>query len=120
MAHKNPPSPLCTGGLGGLGGFSRREVCQYKDGEARRPDVDLGIYACSKVEDCTETPEVVPARTSAQAEPTSEGHGLFVAKGCTACHGQNAEGSQIAPALAGHSEAMVNRQVRNPRFLGSW
>ena len=41
---------------------------------------------------------------------------MFAAKGCAACHGQNAEGSPIAPALPGHSEEMVIRQVRNPRF----
>ena len=44
------------------------------------------------------------------------GHDLMIAKGCAACHGQNGEGSAIAPALAGHSEAQVVRQVRSPRF----
>lgn len=35
-------------------------------------------------------------------------------KGCAACHGQNAEGSAIAPALPGHTAEQVRRQVRNP------
>ena len=33
-----------------------------------------------------------------------EGRDLFAAKGCSACHGQDAEGTAIAPALAGHTE----------------
>ncbi len=44
------------------------------------------------------------------------GHDLMIAKGCAACHGQNGEGSSFAPALAGHTEAQVIRQVRSPRF----
>ena len=46
----------------------------------------------------------------------AEGRDLFIAKGCSGCHGQNAEGTAIAPALAGHTEQMVRRQVRTPRF----
>ena len=77
--------------------------------------LNIFLFACGGTPP-TETPELVPARTSAQGEPTSEGQALFVAKGCAACHGQNAEGSRIAPALPGHNEEMVKRQVRNPRF----
>ncbi len=54
--------------------------------------------------------------TTAIAESGSPGHCLFVSKGCAACHGQNAEGTSIAPALPGHNEQMVKNQVRNPRF----
>ena len=36
--------------------------------------------------------------------------------GCAGCHGKSAEGTSIAPALAGHTPAMVERQVRTPRF----
>ncbi len=65
----------------------------------------------------TNTPEPVATSIPVQAEPSrSVGQALFIAKGCAACHGQNAEGSQIAPALPGHSEETVKRQVRNPRF----
>lgn len=42
------------------------------------------------------------------------GYEVFVANNCTACHGQNAQGTDIAPALAGHSEFAVRRQVRAP------
>lgn len=54
--------------------------------------------------------------TAAKAVADSPGHSLFIAKGCAACHGQNAEGTSIAPALPGHNEQMVKNQVRNPRF----
>ena len=64
----------------------------------------------------TETAEALLKSTPVQVERLPEGQALFVVKGCAACHGQNAQGSQIAPALPGHSEVMVKRQVRNPRF----
>ncbi|PKB82212.1 MAG: hypothetical protein BZY88_04940 [SAR202 cluster bacterium Io17-Chloro-G9] len=59
--------------------------------------------------------EATLARDSASVKP-STGHDLFVSKGCAACHGQNAGGTTLAPALPGHNEEMVKRQVRNPRF----
>lgn len=42
------------------------------------------------------------------------GYEVFVANACTACHGLNAEGNDIGPALAGHSEFAIRRQVRTP------
>ena len=63
-----------------------------------------------------DTAEPIPTSPPVQAETTSEGQALVVAMGCAACHGQDLEGSQIAPALPGHSEEMVKRQVRNPRL----
>ena len=54
--------------------------------------------------------------TASASVSQSPGHDLFVSKGCAACHGQNAQGSAVAPALPGHNEEMVKRQVRNPRF----
>ena len=62
-----------------------------------------------------------PAKSTASPKATvavadTSGHSLFINKGCAACHGQNAEGTTIAPALPGHNEAMVINQVRNPRF----
>lgn len=51
-----------------------------------------------------------------KAATEATGRGFFISKGCAACHGQDAQGSEIAPAVAGHSEAVVMRQVRNPRF----
>ena len=71
---------------------------------------------------CTSSgPTPLPAATVANADhdagnQVTIGHDLMVAKGCAACHGQNGEGSAIAPSLAGHSEAQVIRQVRSPRF----
>ena len=61
--------------------------------------------------DPTPTPASKPSSTMA---PEAHGSQLFVEKGCAACHGQNAEGSGIAPALAGHTAEQVRRQLRNP------
>ena len=55
------------------------------------------------------------ANTQPVAEPAmATGQELFVAKGCSACHGQNGEGTDFAPALPGHSPAQVKRQARAP------
>ncbi|MCH8100945.1 MAG: cytochrome c [Proteobacteria bacterium] len=43
-----------------------------------------------------------------------EGKRLFLTTGCATCHGQEAAGSAIAPALAGHTAEQVRRQVRSP------
>jgi len=59
----------------------------------------------------TSTPASAPSSTLA---PEVHGTQLFSEKGCAACHGQNAEGSAIAPALPGHTAEQVRRQVRNP------
>ena len=64
----------------------------------------------------TAMPVTLPAPTSA-IKTLPVGHQLFVTKGCAACHGQNAEGSAIAPALGGHSGNQVRRQVRAPLGL---
>ena len=60
---------------------------------------------------------------SATATPTppaslssaEQGEKLYLTKGCSGCHGLRAEGSDIAPALPGHSADQVRRQVRNPQ-----
>ena len=49
-----------------------------------------------------------------EVDEHGEGRELFVAKGCNACHGDDAEGTVVAPALAGHSATAVKRQVRAP------
>jgi len=46
--------------------------------------------------------------------PMGAGHELYVQAGCGGCHGENAEGTEIGPALPGHGEAVVIRQVRTP------
>ena len=74
------------------------------------------IVGCAS-ESPTPTPTAISTLTQTP-ESTEEksGHELFISKGCAACHGQDALGSEIAPALPGHSEVIVKRQVRNPRF----
>lgn len=42
------------------------------------------------------------------------GSEVYLAAGCGACHGQNAEGTDVAPALAGHTAEQVHQQVRDP------
>src|SRR5690348_5435533 len=49
-----------------------------------------------------------------EAALIERGQEVFLTMGCTACHGQNAEGTSLAPALAGHSEFAVRRQLRAP------
>ncbi|MEE8389542.1 MAG: c-type cytochrome [Anaerolineae bacterium] len=65
----------------------------------------------------TATP-VPPTATPMLPTPTPElaedGKVLFTQKGCAACHGSNAEGAGIGPALAGHSREQVFEMVRNP------
>lgn len=53
-------------------------------------------------------------QTDTDTALTEHGYEVFIANGCTACHGQNAEGNDIGPALAGHSEFAIRRQVRTP------
>lgn len=91
--------------------------------KARRPIAILLISAFSIItagcfsEAPTLTPPATPTPTdTAVSTEETRGHEIFISKGCAACHGQNAQGSEIAPALPGHSEATVKRQVRNPRF----
>ena len=58
------------------------------------------------------TPTPTPPASLSLAE---QGQQLYLAKGCSGCHGLRAEGSDIAPALPGHSGDQVRRQVRNPQ-----
>jgi len=85
----------------------------------------LILTGCDISRDNTPTPRSVPTSTPTSepaATPTpadhpgadDEGHQLFITTGCAACHGQDAEGTSIAPGLAGHTTAMVRRQVRSP------
>ena len=60
----------------------------------------------------TESTSAAVSPTAAMAVADSPGHALFIAKGCAACHGQNAEGTSIAPALPGHNEQSANRCAR--------
>ena len=51
---------------------------------------------------------------AATLSPAEEGERLFAVKGCATCHGLAGAGSDIAPALPGHSAEQVLRQVRSP------
>jgi mono/diheme cytochrome c family protein len=58
--------------------------------------------------------EEAPALTEAERELIEAGHQVYLDSGCAACHGENAEGTDAGPALPGHTEAVVRRQVRSP------
>jgi len=70
--------------------------------------------ATSTLPSPTATTAPVPTPTSPATVIDGEGYQLYVSKGCSACHGQDTQGTQIAPALPGHSESIVRRQVRSP------
>ncbi len=55
-----------------------------------------------------------PAPAPAPVDHVAAGRQLYIDKGCAVCHGQNAEGTDIAPALPGHNVEQVMRQVRSP------
>ncbi len=65
-------------------------------------------------------PRTVVPDTMTPVPPTAtptiqeQGRKLFASKGCAVCHGQDAQGTTIAPALPGHSAAIVKRQIRAP------
>ena len=63
----------------------------------------------------TATPRAAVTPTSIAPEDSGEdGHQLFINKGCASCHGQEAQGTNIAPGLPGHTAEMIRRQVRSP------
>ena len=70
----------------------------------------LLLVACGSNATPTPTP---PASLSLP----EQGQQLYLAVGCSGCHGLDAEGSDFAPALPGHSADQVRRQVRNPQRL---
>ena len=57
--------------------------------------------------------EIEPPR-AAPAERARRGRETYLAAGCGACHGQNAEGTDVGPSLAGHTAEQVHQQVRSP------
>lgn len=52
--------------------------------------------------------------TEADPELIERGYEVFTTNGCIACHGLNGEGNDVGPALGGHSEFSIKRQVRAP------
>lgn len=83
---------------------------RYRHGLALAATVGIAalLAACGQPSPTATTP---PATT---LSPGEQGERLFAVKGCSACHGLGAEGSDIAPGLPGHSAEQVLRQVRNP------
>ncbi|MFQ5856238.1 MAG: c-type cytochrome [Anaerolineae bacterium] len=65
----------------------------------------------------THTHEETHAHEEAHPEETSAaeaGKELYAAKGCIACHGPEAQGTENGPALPVHTAEQVRRQVRQP------
>jgi len=56
----------------------------------------------------THAGEEQPAGTAAT------GREVYLNAGCSACHGLNAEGTDVGPSVAGHTAAQVHQQVRSP------
>lgn len=67
------------------------------------------VAACGSV---TQT-EAETTLASAAGDPTA-GFEAYVSVGCAACHGANGEGG-VGPALPGHTEDQILRQVRTPK-----
>ena len=66
--------------------------------------VAVGVVVSLILTGCASTPE----------DTVAVGRQLYIDKGCAVCHGQNGEGTDIAPALPGHNEEQVKRNVRSP------
>jgi len=64
----------------------------------------------------------VTTTVAGQTQPTTQppggeaptGRAVYLDAGCAACHGENAEGTDVAPSLAGHTSEQVHQQVRSP------
>ena len=72
----------------------------------------LAIGTTFNVASATTSAETTAADRSVQIE---EGRQIFL-KGCSSCHGLNAEGAQIAPSLVGVGAASVDFQVGTGRM----
>lgn len=67
--------------------------------------------AVSKV---ASTDATLSGRGLVAAGDVADGKKLYVQAGCSACHGLSGQGTKIGPAVAGHTAAEVQRQVRAP------
>ena len=77
----------------------------------------VGVLTMATVACGNGDPTSVPAQeviSTSTPAPISANHQVFITNGCAACHGQDAEGTEIAPPLAGHTASQVKRQVRAP------
>ena len=76
--------------------------------------VGLLLAACVQ-DDPTPQPTRTPFPDFEAGDVITTGKAVYRSVGCSACHGLDGEGSDFAPALAGHSAEQVLRQVRSPR-----
>jgi mono/diheme cytochrome c family protein len=71
----------------------------------------------STAEEAT-TVTVTEGETGAGEEPgagtVAGGREVYLNAGCSACHGLNAEGTDVGPSLGGHTAEQVHQQVRSP------
>jgi ubiquinol-cytochrome c reductase cytochrome c subunit len=72
----------------------------------------LAIGTTFSIASATTTSQTTTVDRSSQIE---EGRQMFL-KGCSSCHGLNAEGGQIAPSLIGVGAASVDFQVGTGRM----
>ena len=81
-----------------------------------------GLLGCQGdgEEAATETATATsPAEAETETEPESTDgepaeRQVYLSAGCGTCHGENAEGTDVGPALAGHAPEQVRQQVRSP------
>jgi mono/diheme cytochrome c family protein len=57
------------------------------------------------------SPATSPAPTPT-VDAVAAGRQLFPVKGCAACHGEDAQGTELGPPVGGHAAEAVIRQVR--------
>lgn len=83
---------------------------RYRHGLAVAAAISAGalLTACGQPSPTATPPPAVTL------SPAGQGERLFAVKGCATCHGLAGAGSDIAPALPGHSAEQVLRQVRSP------
>lgn len=89
---------------------------------SRREIADVVAYLMS----LSELPEVARALPSGEEKPeirnqkseirndVDQGKRLFQSKACVACHGPAAQGTDLAPGLAGKTADQIRHQVREP------
>lgn len=63
----------------------------------------------------TPTPTPTPTITPTPADVVAVGKALYIANGCSACHGLNAEGTGVAPGIKGLTREAIKNKVRDPK-----
>ncbi len=59
-------------------------------------------------------PETAPPPAAIDTAAVGAGERLFMDRGCAACHGPQAGGTEAAPPIAGKTQFATREQVRNP------